>query len=68
MFGWYENNKIAAVLRIGIVTLQLNVNLMFWTVRIIVVMLFRMGDEIVVVLLNSSLPFQTNNSNNISII
>jgi hypothetical protein len=58
MFGWHENSGIAAVFGIEIVRCNQTQIHCFGTVRIAVILLFRGRDEIVVVLLNSSLLFQ----------
>jgi hypothetical protein len=68
MFGWYKNNEIAAVLGIKIVTVQSNTNSLFRNSKNSYYSAIPKGDEIIIVLLNFPLLFQTNNPNNIPII
>jgi hypothetical protein len=68
MFVWHENSRIAVVLRIEIVTVQPNVNMLFRNSENNYYSAIPRGDIIIVILLNSPFLFQTNNPNNISII
>jgi hypothetical protein len=71
MLGWARNSRIVVIFRIKIVIVHPNANLFFRNNEnsyYFTIPLFHGGNKIAVVLLNSSLLFQTNNQNNISTI
>jgi hypothetical protein len=68
MFGWARNSIMTVVFEIEIAVVYPNTNLLFRNSEITAILLFRDGDGITIVLLNSSLLFQINNPNNISTI
>jgi hypothetical protein len=69
MSGWLRNNKIAAILIIEVEVVYPKCKyVVSKTVRKVTILLFRKGDKIIIILLNSQLLFQTYNQNNISTI
>jgi hypothetical protein len=65
MFGWARNSRIVIIFGIKITVVYPNINLLFRTVRITVILLFYGEDKIAVIFINTSLLFSTNNPNNI---